>query len=56
MCFIGASIMRSCNYREIPFKVSELFYAPSGAVVGSRLEIEFVVGKFYNYDVKKYCI
>jgi len=31
------------NYHEMPFTVSELFYSPSGALVGSRLVIEFVV-------------
>ena len=31
------------SYHEMPFKLSELFYAPSGAIVVSRLVIEFIV-------------
>ena len=45
-----------CVTRPQCVKVSELFYAPSGAVVGSRLVIEFVVGKLCNYDMTKCCI
>jgi hypothetical protein len=41
------------NYHEMSLKVSELFYAPSGVVVGSRIVIELVVWKLYNYERRR---